>query len=122
MLSCNSMVQIYLIQTRVRTVLNYILSAKGSVDQSTHVARKHTDPEPVLGWLCVEGMNMVLYRGPPSILVLDVGEEDEVSLPMRLQACALQVAASSIFSPGLANNLAGWPGKTIPDGVVTETM
>jgi hypothetical protein len=41
---------------------------------------------------------MVLYRGPPaSWLVLDVSEEDEVSLPMRLPAGALQVAVSSIF-------------------------
>jgi hypothetical protein len=56
---------------------------------------------------CVEGSNIVLYRGPPSFLVLDVSEEDKVSLPMRLPAGALHVAASSIFLAWVCQK-SGW--------------
>ncbi len=108
LLPCNSMVHICLIQTRVRTVLNYILSAKSSVDQSKHVARK-TYTHGL--WTSAGLADVQGERGPPSFLVLDVSEEDKVSLPVRLPSGALQVAWACHKSGWLARkNSSRWGG------------
>jgi len=110
LLPCNSMVHICLIQTRVRTVLFCLLKAQWTRVNMWQGKPIHTDSEPVLGWLMCRGREVP----PASWFWMSV---KKIKFP-----CLLGCPQVHCRKPGRAINLAGWPGKTVPDGVVAGTM